>query len=150
MKGVVVEINKTDGKLSDEDIKKFLSGFSFLQNGKYFVRIEKSRGKRTLQQNNLFWLYVGCLADQCGWSKDSMKMYLCSRFCKKKYNYPNKETGELMETEAVCSTTELNTKEFATMIENIRMFAQDKLGVILPSPEDEIFEFFEKTYNYEI
>jgi len=150
MKGMVIEVNKTEGTISKDDVEKIIDTFSFLRNGKYFIRIETSRGKRTLQQNKLFWLYVSCLADQYGWSKDSMKTYLCNRFCKKKYTYPNKETGEVMESEAVCSTTELNTKQFSTMIENIRQFAHDELHVNLPLPEDKVFELFEKTYNYEI
>lgn len=73
---------------------------------------------RTTKQNRLWWLYVGILSNETGYDKNEMHEQLKSQFMP-----------------FAKSTTELSTKEFSDMVNQIVRWSAETLSVILPYEE---------------
>lgn len=108
----------------------------------YKAEIKLQREKRSISQNSLYWLWLACLQDETGSYKDDLHECFKIKFLP----YKTKEVlGE--EVRVVQSTTSLDTKEMASYLEHIKIFAQAELGCMLPRPEDLGWEQFYEHYK---
>jgi hypothetical protein len=114
---------------------------AFTDGAKVTVTIAKRYNKRSLAQNSLFHAYVGILADEFGYDKDTMKELIRLKWLKETLYDPNDNemvdttTGEIMFR--LRSTTELNTMEMAELTEEIRIWAMQGWNIVLPLPGEQ-------------
>lgn len=112
---------------------------------RYDVTIKRHRERRTLDQNRLYFLWMACLSDETGQSKDDLHEYF-------KQLYLGFEQRAVLNGRVYISpsTAALNTKQFSDYLNKIQMFANTELGIILPSPEDLEFNQFYERYRNDI
>jgi len=107
----------------------------------YVLSCTVLRDTRTTNQNSLYWLWLACLSEETGHTKDELHSFFKNKFLSKnKINVLGEEIND------VPSTTKLDTKQFSEYLDKIKEFAFENLGIRLPVPEDIIFEEFYKTY----
>jgi len=107
----------------------------------YTIEITKKRIKRTLSQNNLYWLWLCCIEFETGNDRNDLHDYF-----KRRYLMP--ETIEVFNEEQIrYSTKHLNTLQFKTYLDKIQVFASTELGIHLPDPDDKRWEDFYSFYS---
>lgn len=112
------------------------------ENKIYEVDIVLYRKKRTLPSNCLYWLWIKCISDETGNDKDDLHDFFKQKFI----GFTTKEIKGTTVYKPP-STAELNTLQFKEFLDNISAFAGSELGIILPCPEDLIFEQFYEQYR---
>lgn len=115
-----------------------------LSKRQYKVSISKKEEKRTLPQNRLYRLWLNCISFESGNDVDDLHEYFKMRFLgvHSRIIY-----GE--EISRTVSTTELNTEQFTAYLDKVQKWSSIELGIMLPNPEDLIFEQFAERYrNY--
>lgn len=127
---------KYDAKLMKEDLKAFKGG------ERVTITIERYYRKRTLQQNNLFHLYCGAIADDTGQDLEDVKSTVKLLYARKLVldkdgnEMFNIETGEVLEY--VQDTSKMNTVEMADLTEKTRMFALEYFNIHLELPDEQV------------
>ena len=109
---------------------------------KYEVNITLKREIRTLPQNRLYWLYIACIADETGNSKEDIHDHI-KRTCLK---IEDLTIGRATITRTM-STTKLNTKMMADLINQVVIWASSDLGIVLPDPADYLWDQFYEKYR---
>lgn len=90
--------------------------------------IEKKKRKRSISQNNYYWLIVTLISESTTHTMEEIH-----EACRRKF-LARKEITIQGETLLIPrSTTELSTVEFSEYIERVRCFAAE-LGVVTPDP----------------
>lgn len=109
---------------------------------RYDVTVKIHRDKRTVDQNRLLFLWIGCISHETGYFKDEVHEIFKKKFL-------GTETFEMWgeKVERVRSTTSLDTKQFSHYLEKIQQFASSEMGIILPDPKDKYFEQFYQQYK---
>lgn len=124
-----------------EAVKQYIDK---LPDGKQFiVSIDKKKEVRSLPQNKLYWMWLGCISSETGNEVKDLHEHFTE------YYLP-RETIRIFDkvTERPISTTKLSTAEFTIYLDKIEMFASSELGIVLPHPEDIFFaEFYDKYQN---
>ncbi|MEF8811672.1 MAG: recombination protein NinB [Bacteroidales bacterium] len=115
-----------------------------LEKGPWQISIKKKRKRRSLDQNNLMWLWLTALENDSGigYTKEEWKSIFQSMFCPRVTVYVGENKIEKLK-----GTSELNTKEFSELLDKIRLFAHHELGMGLPNPDEPYFEEFYELYN---
>lgn len=106
------------------------------------VKITKKRGKRSIDQNALYWMWLTCIEQETGNDKD----YLHDHF---RTLYIGTELVNVLGSDIsrLKSTTTLDTSQFKQYLDKIQIFASTELGIKLPNPEDLEFERFKDYYS---
>lgn len=109
---------------------------------RYDVTIKRHRERRSLDQNRLYFLWLACIADETGHSKDDLHEYFKQQFL-------GFEQRAVLNGRVYInpSTAALNTKQFSDYLNTIQVFANAELGILLPNPEDLEFNQFFERYN---
>ena len=94
------------------------------------VTVKPYKPNRSLAQNDLYWLWVGILSKEIGYTKEEMHDVLRVRFLEMLF----KTAGDVNWQEPK-STTDLTTKEFAEYLHSIEAWALSE-GYRLPHPDD--------------
>lgn len=129
--------------ISDSDKEAVKAYVDNLPKGKRFdISIKVHREKRTLDQNRLLFLWIGCISHETGYFKDEVHEIFKKKFL-------GTEIFEMWgeKLERVRSTTNLDTKQFSQYLERIQQFASSEMGIILPNPKDKYFEQFYQQYK---
>ena len=80
------------------------------------VEIKKKRGKRTINQNSLYWMYMTCIEQETGNDKDNLH----DHFRVKWLGYETIEVlGEC--SERLVSTASLDTNKFKQYLDKIQI-----------------------------
>ena len=109
-----------------------------LPEGKRFdVSVKVHREKRTVDQNRLLFLWIGCVSLETGYFKDEVHEIFKKKFL-------GIEVFEIWgeRVERLRSTANLDTKQFSDYLDRIQQFASTEMGIILPNPKDQYFEQF--------
>lgn len=114
-----------DGKLFLKNRAMWDKYISELPDCKVDVDIKKVRSKRSLSQNNLYWLLLEEISNYTGFYPEELHSSFKAMFL----------TDKTKKIPLVRSTTRLNKIEFGLYLEKIRIQASE-LGIELPSPED--------------
>ena len=116
-----------------EAIRDYISR---LPDGKtYDVSIKLHRTKRSSEANNLYWAWIGIIAQETGNDRE-----VCHKFFAKKFlGYDVREFGS-EKIAVVHSTASLDTKEFSDYMNEVAAFASSELGIVLPTPGDKLYE----------
>ena len=132
-----VTLIKKDGQVHIDTDLDYL--FSLLSNGVYTLTIKKTKGKRTIAQNDLLWLWLTCVENETGTAKEDVYKHYCKKFLSKPDPMGD---GYIYET-----SSKLNTKEMADFMTKVHADISSEFGITLPLPEDKYFEVFYQQYN---
>jgi hypothetical protein len=120
------------------DKQKVIEYIQKLPDKKYLVNIELKREQRSPAQNRVYWLWIACICEETGNSKNKVHLELGTQFLPLK-------SGK-MGNEPV-STTSLDTSQFKKYLDEVNLWANEFLGIILPNPEDKYWTEFYETYK---
>ena len=133
-------LNKVDGRLNFD--QEPAAVFNLLSNGQYVITIKRMNTKRSIDQNNLMWMWLECISRETGTNKDDIYMYYCKKFLCKIITIGEKQ-------EKIYNTSShLNMAQMTDFLNNIQADAAQELGIRLPQPEDRFFEAFYQQFNY--
>ena len=135
----VVRFEKKDGRVSLDTDLDYL--FSTLRNGSYNLILKRVNEKRTINQNDLMWMWFRCIENDTGTDKNDIYMYYCKKFLCKIIRVGEK-VEKVYETSSM-----LNTAQMSEFMKKIQADAASELGITLPIPEDKYFEAFYQQYN---
>lgn len=131
---------KTDGKVvMDKDIEYV---FSTLKNGAYHITIKRASEKRSINQNDLMWMWFSCIERETGTPKNDVYDFYTKKFLLKTV-----QLGERVER-CVESTSRLTKERFTDFLRKVQADAAQEFGIQLPVPEDRFFENFYQHFNY--
>lgn len=103
------------------------------------ITVKKWYKKRSLDQNSTYHWYIGVLADYFGYAPDTMKSLIALKWLKEPlYDTNGNEAIDITTGEKMFelrSSASLNTFEMAELCTNIRQWADEGWGVILPEPD---------------
>lgn len=122
------------------DKQLFLSSLKDFGPGcKMKITYEHYFPQRSLKQNSVIHWYCDELANECGMQNEDFKMMMKLKFLKRAALDKNgdimcDENGEVLTY--IPSTSDLDTKEMAEFIDNIRLFGIEVLGYELPIPDE--------------
>ncbi len=136
----VVTVKKVDGRITTDIDIGFL--FSTLRNGTYTLTIKRASEKRSINQNDLMWLWFTCIERETGTPKNDVYDFYTKKFLQKIV-----QVGDRMER-CVESTSHLNKERFTEFLKKVQADAAAELGIQLPIPEDRYFENFYQQFNY--
>ena len=111
--------------------------FSYLKEleNDYIVSVKKQRNTRSNMQNSYYWkCIVQGLAEELGYFPNEMHDALRARFLSE-YEMISINDNQIA-INKIGSTTALNTKEFETYTEQIRVWALTDLGIRLMLPNE--------------
>jgi len=108
---------------------------------KYFVEITRKYIRRTISQNNLYWLWLTCIEFETGNDRYFMHDYYMRKFL-----LPDKQIifGEEVE---VYTTKNKDTLQFSNYLNRIQIHANAEAGIPLPDPDDYRWEEFYSFYS---
>lgn len=135
----VVRVEKKDCRVSLDTDLDYL--FSTLRNGSYNLILKRVNEKRTINQNDLMWMWFRCIENDTGTDKNDIYMYYCKKFLCKVIRLGEK-VEKVYETSSM-----LNTAQMADFMNKIQADAASEFGITLPIPEDRYFEAFYQQYN---
>jgi hypothetical protein len=99
--------------------------------GSMCVEVKEYKEDRTKAQNRLYWLVIGFMAKELGYTKEEMHFELGDAYLPK-HKYTNKKGVERVFPK---STTQLSTKEFTEYLEKIYATGT-KLNIVLPRTDN--------------
>ena len=109
------------------------------------VKEKKRPDKRTLDQNNLFHLWVSVIADDLGYTdKDACKRDVKRTILGQKEDV-NRLTGEVIQVDY--RTSEMTVSELASFMDKMKAWAQTDLGIYLPYWKDPGYEGMYQQYK---
>jgi len=99
------------------------------------------RGKRSLNQNSLLWLWCTALEkdSETGYTKDEFYQYFLDKFAPRK---------EIFTNLVIVTTSQMDSKQMSDFLDSIQRLAITELQFKLPDPEDIIFSTFYETYKH--
>lgn len=95
------------------------------------ITVEPHRARRSLNQNNLYWKWVGIIAADTGNSHDDVHEALKHEFLPPRFMEMGGKTREVRP-----STTTLKIEEMSAFMNHVQAWAGTTLGIILPVPDD--------------
>lgn len=128
-----------DNYAPTESVLSFVkANIATLNDGMWEVRFQKP--KRTDTENRTFWGWIKLISNETGQSQSEIYQYLSEGFNPSKCTY--RQDG----TFASGGTSELNTKDFATFLTEIKAHVASELGINLPNKDEESFNEFYNQY----
>lgn len=117
------------------DVNKARVYFEKLISQKARFEIKKPREKRTIDQNSFYHVCVGYFAQYTGFTLAESKREIADLLPDLMYYEKN---GKMYQR----SSSELDTKEMGVLIDFIRDFCKDQLGIYIVSPEEYLIDQF--------
>lgn len=108
---------------------KFVSGLKIDPEHPLEVEVRQHRRRRSLNQNALYWKWLGIIAEDSGNDVDALH-----EWAKRQFSVP-REVTIMGETCEVYTTAKMTTKDMTAYLERLEAWAASE-GYILPHPED--------------
>lgn len=124
------------GRLKVRVTPAFTADLKSFRDGPVTVRIERKRASRSLQANAYYWaVVVAHLSEHTGHTPEELHEYLKARFLPKTLAIAN-GNGEIVDEFVIGgTTTKLDVVQFYEYVQEIKQWALDSLGVLIPEPE---------------
>ena len=106
----------------------------------FYWEIKKHIKRRSISQNRLERLWLACISEETGDDPNSLH-----EIFKEMYLEPI-ETTAFGVTKLIYTTKNLNTIQFNTFLNRIQALAAE-YGIILPTPDDQIWDSFYEQYK---
>lgn len=121
--------------IKDNNDKKLLITHLKSLGDNYIVEVKQNKNTRSMNQNKYYWkCIVQELAKELGYTVDEMHDALKIKFSSEWSQIEYKD--KLIPLHSVKSTTVMNTKEFETYCEQIRIWAITDLSIRLRQPNE--------------
>ncbi len=121
--------------IKDNNDKKLLITHLKSLSDNYVVEVKQNKNTRSMNQNKYYWkCIVQELAKELGYTVDEMHDALKIKFSSEWSQIEYKD--KLIPLHSVKSTTVMNTKEFETYCEQIRIWALTDLSIRLRVPNE--------------
>lgn len=116
-----------------EDKQRFFRILKSLKETRYVIQLKQFRKNRSGNQNRYYWgVVLDILSKDTGFTKDEMHEVL-----KRKFNPVVKVLKATGESWVVAgSSAELDTADFETYLEQVRIFAITELDILIPLPNE--------------
>lgn len=136
-------IGKSRGTVQDrEKVHRWVDTvLDLASNGQHILTFGRPERGRTRDQNALLWLWLTCISDETGSSKDDVHDHYCLKFLRKRISFNGRDE------ETVRGTSGLTVEEMGQFLDMVQADAASELGIILPNPEDLNFQAFEDYYK---
>ena len=95
------------------------------------VTVEPYKERRSLNQNSLYWQWIGIISRETGNDPDTVHEAF-----KQKFLIPE-EISFMGEKMLYRSTAKLDTRSMSEYMDKVYAFTTSELGILLPVPEDE-------------
>ena len=119
----------------EKDKKKLYEVLKTRKPKVYNIEIKEYRKDRSNNENRYYWgVVIKELCNHTGYNVDEMHQLLKAKFNPKELVF--KQTGESVKIGG--STADMNTLEFETYLEQIRIFSLTELDVLIPLPNQTI------------
>ncbi len=122
----IIEVNGIK-KLKMSSTDYFQTRIQKLSVGKYTVTLSDTKPRRSTNQNNYYWLYLGIIEEETGNLASDIHEYAKRKFLPPRFITVKGETIKVPG-----STTKLTKTEFGEYLDKISAWS----GITLPNPED--------------
>ena len=134
---IVTTARVEKGRFKVRNWERIQARLARCRDGEFVITIQRKHAIRTLAMNALYWgVYVKELSEYTGFTPDEMHFWLKAKFLPKKLAVANSNGEVVGEYVLGGSTTRLNKIEFGDYLREIKQWAQDALGVVIPEPEE--------------
>lgn len=123
-----------NGELVGISRKKLKEELAYFEGVGVELIIRKKKKHRSLQQNRLWWLYMGMLGEYLGYTKDEIHEIVKFKFLKKET--VDETTGEVFQY--IQSTSKLSTVEFLELVQQLYQWSAETFGLTLPEPNEQL------------
>jgi len=113
---------------NNDVIREYMKLIPF--DGTYKMEIKKVQSKRSLAQNDLYWMWLTIIANDIGYTKDEMHDVMRDMLLEP---VVKEVMGRVIST--LPSTTDMGVKDFCDYLNAIDIWAAG-FGIILPQPEE--------------
>lgn len=96
------------------------------------VIVRPKKAKRSLDQNSLYWMWLGIIANDTGNTANDVH-----EWCKCEFLPPVFVAINGKQQECRRSTTELNTADMTAYLDRVSAWSAMELGIALPHPDDQ-------------
>lgn len=114
----VKKVNETSHSMENDAEKQYYKGLRDQMpiGTEYYLCVKEKRPTRSLSQNNYYWLYLGKVSDDTGYTSDELHEYYKQKFL----------TGQTVQIKDITierypTTTQLTVKEFMDYVRNIEV-----------------------------
>lgn len=131
----------TDGKPIIHGRKQFDNDLKSFEGERILLKVSKYKRSRTNKQNSVLHWYISEISEETGMATETIKEVLKMKFLTETAIdssgniLVDEQSGEVLRF--VKSTTDLTTIQFNEFTENIRIWANEFLGLQLPLPNEE-------------
>lgn len=125
--------NIKDGKLTIRSRRTFDEELKSLEGREVVITVERYSAKRSTAQNALWWVYMGILSKELGYTKEQCHDIAKFKFLKREL--VDEKSGEIHEY--LKSTTKLTKLEFSELVDNLIIWAAE-LNIVLPPPNTQL------------
>ncbi len=134
-----------EGKLALENKERLKTYLASLPPGKrYKLIIRRWRNNRSDNQNGYYWgVVIKALSDATGFTSDEMHEAMKLMFLRRKEEVQISVDGKIkfIVMETADSTANMDTLQFEDYVEGVRRWASQELGVYIPAPNEEGWEY---------
>lgn len=123
-----------DGKLQKNISQLIANELKHFEGKRVEISVQKLKSHRSIQQNRLWWLYMGILSKELGYTKDEIHEICKFKFLKREKVI--EKTGELIPY--IESTTKLNKTDFSDMTSELIKWASESFLIVLPLPGEQV------------
>lgn len=135
-----ITLRKIDGRATTDIDLGYL--FSTLRNGTYTITIKRASEKRSINQNDLMWMWFACIERETGQPKQDVHDYYCKKFLRRVIEWRGEQVV------VVGRTKDMLKEQMSEFMTKIQADAAAEFGIQLPTPEDRYFESFYQQFNY--
>lgn len=123
-----------EGKLQKNISLQIKNELNHFEGKRVEITIQKLSAKRSDRQNRLWWLYMGILSKELGFTKEEIHDICKFKFLKREK--VDEKSGEIFEY--LGSTTQLNKMEFADMVSELIRWVSETFDIVLPLPNEQM------------
>lgn len=139
----VLQFIKQNGVGNGEQILQYMQlWFADAANGTYNITFERAKQRRSINQNQLMWLWFSCIAQS--WSEATGQTYtkddVHDAYCLLLLPIDTPK-GKI-----AGRTSGMTTEQMKHFLDQVQADAATEYGIRLPNPEDQLFEIWADEY----
>ena len=128
----------TAGRLKVRNWSGLTRALARFRDGEVVITIARRRATRSAQANAYYWSQVvGLVADHTGHTPDEIHEIYKAKFLPKRLSFADGNGVVVGEFVIGGTTTRLTKTEFYEYVEQIRLWAAEELGVVIPDPDQD-------------
>lgn len=140
---MAILFQKVKGEIVRKDNlqRQFLSYLQTLKNGEYTLSAKRVTQKRSVNQNNLMWMWIACVSMEIGQDKNDIYDYYRQKFLSRTIEINGKTAV------VTAGTSALDTVAMTYFLNQMQADVSVEFGIKLPTPEDLYWEEFQNYYK---